>query len=67
MRQEKRWLSSMAIGFQCFASNSNRVETSIREKFHWISNNETCYIVMDNTGSHRTDSAIKEYTAMLKD
>ena len=44
-----------------------RVGTSIRQKYNWVSMNDFFYLVMDNAGGHGTGDAITEYTNRLKD
>ena len=41
------------------------VGTAIREKYHWVSNEKECYLVMDNAGGHGTKAAIDEYVSYL--
>ena len=38
---------------------------ALREKFHWVPENETIYLFMDNAGGHGTNDAIQEYTNRL--
>lgn len=42
-----------------------RVAQAMRQKYHWIPLHEPLYLVMDNAGSHGTENAIKQYTAIL--
>jgi uncharacterized coiled-coil protein SlyX len=42
------------------------VGQKIRDAFHWVSEEEIIYLVMDNAGGHGTDEAIQEYAHYLK-
>ena len=44
----------------------DRVGQKIREAFHWVPQNELCYLVIDNAGGHGTDDTIKVYTSWLR-
>ena len=46
-------------------SAMDRVGKAIRQAYHWVSINQSCYIVMDNAGGHGTKDAINEYTHHL--
>ena len=45
----------------------NRVGKAIWDKYHWVPNEQKCYLVMDNAGGHGTNTAIATYTKMLED
>lgn len=38
---------------------------ALREKFHWVPENETIYLFMDNAGGHGTNDVIQQYTNIL--
>jgi hypothetical protein len=42
-----------------------RIGAAIRQKLHWIPENEIIYLVMDNAGGHGTVEAIEQYTRIL--
>ena len=43
----------------------DEVGQNIRAKFKWVSEDDLCYLVMDNAGGHGTNEAIKKYSAYL--
>ena len=43
------------------------VGTAIRTAFHWIPQDQFCYLIMDNAGGHGTDQAIETYTNILRE
>lgn len=43
-----------------------KIGKSIRDAYHWVSDNVTIYLVMDNTGSHGRNKAKQQYKQMLK-
>ena len=46
-------------------SAMDRIGKAIRNAYHWVSRDQSCYIVMDNAGGHGTKEAINEYTHHL--
>ena len=38
---------------------------AIRESYSWVPMTQKCYLVMDNTGGHGTDSTIEKYTTEM--
>jgi hypothetical protein len=42
-----------------------RIGSALRAAFHWLNDDETIYLFMDNAGGHGTHEAIAQYTDML--
>ena len=51
---------------QFMLDNIRKIGKAIREKFHWVTRPQKCYLLMDNAGGHRTEQAIKKYTDILQ-
>ena len=43
-----------------------RVGVVMRLRFHWVHRNVILYIVLDNSGGHRPDLHVAQYTAILR-
>jgi hypothetical protein len=44
-----------------------RIGQRLRDSFHWVAPNEKIYLFMDNAGGHGTNTAIEQYTGILRD
>lgn len=52
---------------QWMKDNMDEIAQSIRDAYHWVKDEDTIYLVMDNAGGHGTDECVKEYTQNLLD
>jgi hypothetical protein len=63
-----KWTKIQAVTpSSCWSAAMRRVGAALREQFHWVPQNETVYVCMDNAGGHGTNDAKLQYINLLKE